>query len=535
VQLLNFALIAALFSAMAALSGCSGGSGGTAASAAPVTVAKQTGGLLKLGISGTSANIAGMDLQVTLPAGVTVAADPVTGEAASGVVTASGAAAGGNNSLVMAKYAPAATGTPAMLHIVVISAAGLLPGEFVTIRFDLAAGASLPAKEAFSTASISAKGFDGSTLSGITVAPLSVEATGNKQAQLIVTGTPVTVVPVFLNISVATPTRISSQTISGALTKVGDTLTISTNTAATVTAPAITGGTWSALVSGLVEGANTISVTEKGGGGAAVATVSATIVLDTTPPFINIDTIIGHGDVGRGVAGTAEVGSTIMVKCDHNLADVIFFDDLIQNITRWSGMIIGNLPQGSSSCTVTATDAAGNQTVKVVQFSVDTIPPSLSFSMSNMFSTSSASQTISGTVEAGVTPSISVNGTPFTGAVTVNGTAWSAQLTGLTAGPNIVTATATDAAGNVTTQTTTVTGVTANGSFSGAAAPTIADALKAMRIAVGLATPTTEDLLRGDLYADNKIDLSDAILILKKTIGLTDVAPAGSPATPQLL
>src|SRR6185369_898652 len=223
-QLLIFPLIAALFAAAAAMSGCSGGSGGAAA---PVTVAKPTGGLIKLGTSGTSASIGGIDLQVSLPAGVTVAADPVTGNVASGVVTISGAAAGGSNSLVAAKYTPAATGSPAKLHIVMVSAAGLPPGEFATIRFDLAAGASLPAKDAFSTANISAKGLDGLTLSGVTAVPLSVEATASAsaikqtQAQVVVPGN-----QPFLNASIDTPTRFPSQTITGTLFP-GDSLTIS--------------------------------------------------------------------------------------------------------------------------------------------------------------------------------------------------------------------------------------------------------------------------------------------------------------------
>jgi hypothetical protein len=276
--------------------------------------------------------------------------------------------------------------------------------------------------------------------------------------------------------------------------------------------------TWSALVSGLVEGPNTMLVQEMHGLN-VIASLSAIIVLDTIPPFLNIDTIIGLGDAGRGLAGTAEVGSTIVVKCDHNLADVIFFDDLLQNITRWSGTIIGNLPQGSSSCTVTATDAAGNQTVKSVQFSVDTIPPSLDYTISDTVS-STTPTTISGTVEAGVTPSISVNGNPISGTVSVNGSTWSAQLSGLTPGPNTITVTATDAAGNVATKTVTVTAVAANGSFSGAPTPTISDALSALRMSVGLVTPTAQDILHGDLYPDGKIDLADAILILRKCAGL---------------
>src|SRR6185369_7278222 len=512
-------LAAALISSLL-LGGCSGGGKEAAVTQPLATAAKFTGGLLKLGAVGTTTDlIAGMDLWVNLPAGVTVDADPSSGEAATGAVTSSGAA-GGSNSLVAAKYAPAAAGTPAMLHIVVANAAGLNPGEFVTVRFNVAAGASFPALNAFTVANFSAKGLDSLPLSGMTAAPLSVEAAGNKQAQLIVTGGPVTVVPIFLNISVATPTRISSQTISGALTNVGDTLTISTNTAATVSAPVITGGAWSALVSGLVEGANIITVTEKDGGGVAVASVSATIILDTIPPFINVDTGIG-GKItnSAAVAGTAEVGSTIAVTCDNVIADVIFFDDLLQNITRWSAMILGQLHEGDNFCRVFATDAAGNVNVKEVDFFFDHIPPNLDIHFDE-FVKYGTIYTLFGTVEAGVTPSVSVSGGATVGPITVTGNTWSAQVSGLAAGSNTITVTATDAAGNVTTKTTTVTAVSATGSFSGAPVPTVADALKALRMAVGIITPTAQDLLRGDLLADGTIDLGDAILILEKVAGL---------------
>ena len=48
--------------------------------------------------------------------------------------------------------------------------------------------------------------------------------------------------------------------------------------------------------------------------------------------------------------------------------------------------------------------------------------------------------------------------------------------------------------------------------------------LKALRIAVGLVTPTAEERLRGDVAPlgapDDRIDVSDALLILKKAVGL---------------
>ena len=137
-------------------------------------------------------------------------------------------------------------------------------------------------------------------------------------------------------------------------------------------------------------------------------------------------------------------------------------------------------------------------------------------------------QTVSGTVESGVTPTVTVNTLATVSEVTTTatgtGTAWSAQISGLPEGDNVITVTASDQFGNITTKTATISVYVCNGSFTGAAHRLSADALKALRIAVGLDIPAPEDLIRGDLFDDglNKIDVADAILILKNAIGLFD-------------
>jgi hypothetical protein len=173
--------------AVIALSGCGGG--GTTPSPAQGTndgsifttgggipIAAPTKGVLKLTTAGAAGTIAGIDMTVNLPAGVTVAADPVTGEVTSGVVAVSGVAARtfGTQNATVAKYAPATDVTPAQLHIVMANAPGFSPGEFATVQFDLAAGTALPTADAFTVAGFAAKGADGLGLSGITAAPASV-------------------------------------------------------------------------------------------------------------------------------------------------------------------------------------------------------------------------------------------------------------------------------------------------------------------------------------------------------------------------
>jgi hypothetical protein len=76
---------------------------------------------------------------------------------------------------------------------------------------------------------------------------------------------------------------------------------------------------------------------------------------------------------------------------------------------------------------------------------------------------------------------------------------------------------------NIATVTVAVNRL-ATGSFTPGAPASIDDALKAIRFAVGLATPTAEDLLNGDVAPlgapDGRINTADALLILKKAVGL---------------
>ena len=128
-----------------------------------------TSGLLKLRTDQSPDTIGALDVTVNFPAGVTITADAATGEPAAGVVTVSGVAAG-NNDLIAAKFTPASGGSPAQLHAALVNAAGFGPGEFMTIKFDVAAGGSFPASaSAFSVTGVTATGTRSGPLNGITV------------------------------------------------------------------------------------------------------------------------------------------------------------------------------------------------------------------------------------------------------------------------------------------------------------------------------------------------------------------------------
>jgi len=140
--------------------------------------------------------------------------------------------------------------------------------------------------------------------------------------------------------------------------------------------------------------------------------------------------------------------------------------------------------------------------------------------------TNRASIQISGTKEsAATTVQVQVNAGAPVQATATSDTTWSVTIE-LTAGPNTITVTGTDALGSVTL-TAAVTRTISAGSFSGGPV-TIVDALRALHIAVGVITPTADDLLRGDVAPlangvpapDGRIGVDDALLILKKVAGL---------------
>jgi hypothetical protein len=153
----------------------------------------------------------------------------------------------------------------------------------------------------------------------------------------------------------------------------------------------------------------------------------------------------------------------------------------------------------------------------------DVTPPILSLTPVTS-PTGRSNQLLSGAVEPVATVSISVNGgAPVSANRT--GALFNAQISGLVDGANTITVTATDPAGNTATVTASVTVVLPTGDLDGGGV-SISDALRALHMAVGLETPTLEYRMRCDVAPlgapDDRIDVSDALLILKKAAGLVN-------------
>jgi large repetitive protein len=157
------------------------------------------------------------------------------------------------------------------------------------------------------------------------------------------------------------------------------------------------------------------------------------------------------------LGGTAEAGSTVNVYL--NGATLPAYTNSADGSGNWS-VTLGDLADGSYSYTATATDAAGNTSVAggPLAFTVDTQAPSAptiaDASVVNGYvnaANDTPRQTLGGLAEAGSTVNVYLNGATspaFTTSADGSGN-WSVTLGDLADGSYSYTATATDAAGNV--------------------------------------------------------------------------------------
>jgi hypothetical protein len=195
-----------------------------------------------------------------------------------------------------------------------------------------------------------------------------------------------------------------------------------------------------------------------------------------------------------------------------------------------------------------AQDAAGNVNSAALQASwtYDTAapavaigPPSLSVANNSVAVTYTVTYTGADSVTlANANITLNATGTA-NGTVTVSGagtaprTVTISNITGFdgTLGITIAADTASDLAGNLSAGTgpsATFSVDNASGDLDGGGLVDMTDALKALRIAAGLDTPTASDLAHGDVapllngarQPDGKINIADVIAILRKYVGL---------------
>ena len=196
-----------------------------------------------------------------------------------------------------------------------------------------------------------------------------------------------------------------------------------------------------------VDGTKLVSAQLSDSFGNSSTTAALSITLDTTAPAVAITTIEGGDNIinaaeaagGIQISGTAEIGSSLTV----NGAAVT-----VDGTGHWTTSVTP-AGQGALVVTAVATDTAGNSASTSTTLTVDTTAPAVAIT-SPGGPVNQPAQTITGTGEAGTTVTLFDNGSTTALGTTIvqSDGSWSTGVT-LTAGTNSLTATDTDAAGNI--------------------------------------------------------------------------------------
>lgn len=245
----------------------------------------------------------------------------------------------------------------------------------------------------------------------------------------------------------ATPTIAGSAESGSTVNIYADGILVGTVTA--------TGGSWSKVISALTAGTHSIVARATDGAGNVSADSNAkTIVVDQTAPaapaITNPATSPTYAKTTTPtIAGTAEPGSSVTVYDAAAPVGTATTD----GGGAWS-LTTSTLLAGSHTLTAKATDLAGNispaSSGKTII--VDTTPPgtpTITTPVLSSIVTSDTTPTVAGTAEAGSIVNV-LDGNVVVGTVVADGSGdWSIDTSTLSQGSHTITATATDAAGNV--------------------------------------------------------------------------------------
>lgn len=275
----------------------------------------------------------------------------------------------------------------------------------------------------------------------------------------------------------------------------------------------------------LTSGINTLEVVATSG--AKSSSMKRSVIYDPSLPVLAITSPaqdIATNQPNMNITGTvSDAGSAVTLAATVNGAVVTPAPVATNNGAYNFNATFGPV-EGPYSVVVTATDAADNPTTVSRTITYDITPPLLT--LDPVYA--GYPKTISGTVElqAGVTVADGTASFPVT---IVNGSpnaTWSADLSAGNYNPLTIKITATDPAGNPSVRTG-LTYTPPTGDINGDGPVNILDARYALQCVVGLATPTAAEIQRGDIgpllngkaNPDGKIDLVDAMLILRKALG----------------
>jgi hypothetical protein len=251
-------------------------------------------------------------------------------------------------------------------------------------------------------------------------------------------------------------TTDTTPTVSGT-TNLDSAVTVTIGTQTFTATPAA--GTWSVQSAILANDTYPVAVTgADGAGNAADATQQLTV--DTVLPVVSIDggasvtndstpTISGTTDVAPGSIVRISVGSQNLTA-------------LVHSGGTWN-VSPSTLSDGTRSVSATVTDPAGNDGVDSASLTIDTVSPDVAITGGATALTNDATPSVSGTadVAAGTLVSVSLADETLTGSVDDHGS-WSVTASALSDGPHRIVMSVSDAAGNASTSTQTLTVDTAS-------------------------------------------------------------------------
>lgn len=290
--------------------------------------------------------------------------------------------------------------------------------------------------------------------------------------------------------------------------------------------PVLTDGTWTFDLTGLtLNAANSVSVTASDTALPAPGnqtTDLVTITHDDILPVVNLTSPVA------GVSSNNAPVLSFNVTETNPAVDVVKLNGAV--VTP-APATLGPLADGQHTLTVESTDKAGNLGVATTVFTVDTILPDVAVSspapVSGRLGNPNPTLAFIATDANAVTTVVSVNGS-----VIANPVSGVTKLGPFAAGDNVVlSVVSTDPAGNSTTRTVNFTINFADGRITslGAAPASIADALAALRHVVNLAPLAGDQFAHADVAPldvnglpnpDNSVDISDALVILRRVVGL---------------
>ena len=300
------------------------------------------------------------------------------------------------------------------------------------------------------------------------VSVMARDTAGNVSAPVTQTLTIDTTAPGAPAITSAALTNKAAPVLAGTA-EAGSAITVTVG-GATYTTTA-TGGTWSVDLATATpaagtlalnaNGTNAVSATARDAAGNVSASGTQSLVIDTALPNAPAITSAAlTNSITPVIGGTAEAGSSITVTVggatySTTAANGGWSIDLA-TASPTSGTLALDT-NGANAVSATARDAAGNVSAPVTQtLTIDTTAP-VAPAVTSAALTSKAAPVLAGTAEAGSTLTVTVGGATYT--TTATGGAWSIDLATDTPsagtlalnanGANAVSATARDAAGNV--------------------------------------------------------------------------------------